>query len=483
MKIIFDKTKKGRKGYNFPKLDVDEKPLENLIPNDFIRANDPELPELSEVEVVRHYNNYSKLNYGVENGFYPLGSCTMKYNPIINEEVAKLDGFLNLHPHVDEKHSQGALQLMYELQNYLCEIVGMDAFTLQPAAGAHGEYTGMSIIKAYHMKNGDTKRKVVIVPDSAHGTNPASSKMAGFDVVAIKSNSEGRVDIEELKKHADDTLAGLMLTNPSTLGLFETEIEEITKIVHDAGGLVYYDGANLNAIMGKVRPGDMGFDVVHLNLHKTFSTPHGMGGPGAGPVGVKAKLKEFLPIPIADFDGEKYYFNYDLKETIGKVRSFYGNFGVLVKAYAYIRTMGQEGLTKASEMAVLNANYIRVKLQDDYYVPYNVTNMHEFVASGEKFKEEYGVTTLDIAKRLIDYNIHPSTVYFPLIVHEAIMIEPTETETKENLDSFIEVMKKIAKEIKENPDLLHSAPHNKIVGRLNDVVAARKPVLRWSKDA
>ena len=483
MKMIFDKTKKGRKGYNFPKLDVDEKPLESFIPNDLIRSNDPELPELSEVEVVRHYNNYSKLNYGVENGFYPLGSCTMKYNPIINEEAAKLDGFLNLHPHVGEKHSQGTLQLMYELQNYLCEIVGMDAFTLQPAAGAHGEYTGMSIIKAYHMKNGDTKRRVVIVPDSAHGTNPASSKMAGFDVVSIKSNSKGRVDIEELKKHADDTLAGLMLTNPSTLGLFETEIEEITKIVHDAGGLVYYDGANLNAIMGKVRPGDMGFDVVHLNLHKTFSTPHGMGGPGAGPVGVKAKLKEFLPIPVVDFDAGKYYFDYDLKDTIGKVRSFYGNFGVLVKAYAYIKTMGQKGLTKASEMAVLNANYIRVKLQDDYYVPYNVTNMHEFVASGEKFKEEYGVTTLDIAKRLIDYNIHPSTVYFPLIVHEAIMIEPTETETKENLDAFIEVMKKIANEIKEDPDLLHSAPHNKIVGRLNDVIAARKPVLRWSKDA
>jgi glycine dehydrogenase subunit 2 len=482
MKTIFEKNKKGRKGYNLPKLDVKERSLNELIPQDLIRKEDPELPEVSEVEVVRHYNNYSKLNYGVENGFYPLGSCTMKYNPLINEEVAKFDGFLNLHPLVGEDRAQGALQLMYELQNYLSEIVGMDAFTLQPAAGAHGEYTGMSIIKAYHMSRGDEKRRVVIVPDSAHGTNPATSKMAGFDVVSITSNSEGRVDIEELKKYADDTLAGLMLTNPNTLGLFETEIEEITKIVHDAGGLVYYDGANLNAIMGKVRPGDMGFDVVHLNLHKTFSTPHGMGGPGSGPVGVKEKLREFLPVPVVGFDGKRYYFDYDIKNTIGKVRSFYGNFDVLVKAYAYIKTMGQEGLTKASEMAVLNANYLRVKLQDDYEIPHNVVNMHEFVATGEPFKKNYDVSTLDIAKRLIDYGIHPSTVYFPLIVHEAIMIEPTETETKENLDAFVEVMKRIAKEAKENPEVLHSAPHNRIVGRLDDVQAARKPVLRWSKD-
>ncbi len=482
MKTIFEKSKKGRKGYNLPPLDVEERSLDEFIPNDFIRRTAPLSVEVSEVEVVRHYNNYSKLNYGVENGFYPLGSCTMKYNPLINEEVARLDGFLNLHPLVGEEHSQGALQLMYELQNYLCEIVGMDAFTLQPAAGAHGEYTGMAIIKAYHIHNGDTKRNVIVVPDSAHGTNPASSKMAGFEVVSIESTPEGLVDIEKLKEHANENLAGLMLTNPNTLGLFEKDIKEITKIVHDAGGLVYYDGANLNAIMGKVRPGDMGFDVVHLNLHKTFSTPHGMGGPGSGPVGVKEILKQFLPIPIVSFSGGKYYFDYDIAKSIGKVRSFYGNFGVLVKAYTYIRTMGQDGLTKASEMAVLNANYIRAKLQDDYKIAHNVVNMHEFVASGEPFKHEFNVSTLDIAKRLIDYGIHPPTVYFPLIVHEALMIEPTETETKENIDRFIEVMKTIAKEAKEDPELLHTAPHNKIVGRLNDVMAARKPILRWSED-
>ncbi|MDP9750953.1 glycine dehydrogenase subunit 2 [Thermoanaerobacter thermohydrosulfuricus] len=479
-KLIFELSKEGRKAYTLPKLDVEEKTLEEILPEQMIRKEEIELPEVSEVDIIRHYTLLSNKNYGVDTGFYPLGSCTMKYNPKINEDMASLTGFTALHPYQPVETVQGALKLMYELENMLSEITGMDKFTLQPAAGAHGELTGLMIIKAYHEHRNDKKRKKIIVPDSAHGTNPASATVAGFDVIEIKSNKEGAIDLEALKTVLNEEVAGLMLTNPSTLGLFEENIVEIARLVHEAGGLLYYDGANMNAIMGITRPGDMGFDVVHLNLHKTFSTPHGGGGPGSGPVGVKKELADFLPVPVIEFKDGMYTLNYDRPLSIGKVRSFYGNFNVLVKAYSYILTMGAEGLKRASEMAVLNANYLKEKLKNHYKVAVDKVCMHEFVLAGllEKVND---IRTLDVAKRLIDYGFHPPTIYFPLIVEEAIMIEPTETENKETLDAFIEAMIKIAEEAKENPQLLKEAPHNTPVRRVDEVLAARNPVLKCSK--
>ncbi len=479
-KLIFELSKKGRKAYTLPKLDIEEKPLEDILPQQMMRKEEIDLPEVSEVDIIRHYTLLSNKNYGVDTGFYPLGSCTMKYNPKINEDMASLIGFTALHPYQPVETVQGALKLMYELENMLSEITGMDKFSLQPAAGAHGELTGLMIIKAYHEHRNDKKRKKIIVPDSAHGTNPASATVAGFDVIEIKSNKEGAIDLEALKAVLNDEVAGLMLTNPSTLGLFEENIVEIARLVHEAGGLLYYDGANLNAIMGITRPGDMGFDVVHLNLHKTFSTPHGGGGPGSGPVGVKKELADFLPVPVIEFKDGIYSLNYDRPLSIGKVRSFYGNFNVLIKAYSYILTMGAEGLKRASEMAVLNANYVKEKLKNHYKVAIDKVCMHEFVLAGllEKVND---IRTLDVAKRLIDYGFHPPTIYFPLIVDEAIMVEPTETENKETLDAFIEAMIKIAEEAKENPQLLKEAPHNTPVRRVDEVLAARNPVLKWSK--
>jgi len=476
-KLIFELSNKGRKAYTLPKLDVEEKPLEDILPQQMMRKEEIELPEVSEVDIIRHYTLLSNKNYGVDTGFYPLGSCTMKYNPKINEDMASLVGFTALHPYQPVETVQGALKLMYELENMLSEITGMDKFSLQPAAGAHGELTGLMIIKAYHEHRNDKKRKKIIVPDSAHGTNPASATVAGFDVIEIKSNKEGAIDLAALKAVLNDEVAGLMLTNPSTLGLFEENIVEIARLVHEAGGLLYYDGANLNAIMGITRPGDMGFDVVHLNLHKTFSTPHGGGGPGAGPVGVKKELADFLPVPVIEFKDGIYSLNYDRPLSIGKVRSFYGNFNVLIKAYSYILTMGAEGLKRASEMAVLNANYLKEKLKNHYKVAVDKVCMHEFVLAGllEKVND---IRTLDVAKRLIDYGFHPPTIYFPLIVDEAIMIEPTETESKETLDAFIEAMIKISEEAKENPQLLKEAPHNTPVRRVDEVLAARNPVLK-----
>ncbi|HHY59923.1 MAG TPA: aminomethyl-transferring glycine dehydrogenase subunit GcvPB, partial [Clostridia bacterium] len=439
-----------------------------------------QLPEVSENEVVRHFTRLSQMNFGVDTGFYPLGSCTMKYNPKINEETARLAGFTRLHPYQPESMVQGALQLMYETIVDLSEIAGMAFGTLQPAAGAHGELTGMLIIKAYHESRGDTKRTKVIVPDSAHGTNPATAALCGFKVVEVKSLPNGEVDVEALRQLVDEETAGLMLTNPNTVGIFETRIQEMAQIIHDAGGLLYYDGANMNAIMGYVRPGDMGFDVVHFNLHKTFSTPHGGGGPGAGYVGVKEHLVPFLPKPVVQYDGaqNRYYLDYDRPQSIGRVKAFYGNFGVVVKAYTYLRAMGGAGLKHASASAVLNANYLFHQLKEHYYAPFDRTCMHEFIITPKNLKDT-GVRTLDIAKRLLDYGYHPPTVYFPLIVEEALMIEPTETETKETLDGFAQVMIGIAQEARENPEALKAAPTRTVVGRLDEVLAARQPNLRY----
>lgn len=479
-KVIFELSSEGRKGYRLPNLDVPEVELSELLPKNLLREDEIDLPEVSEVDVVRHYTALSNKNYTVDNGFYPLGSCTMKYNPKINEDIATLSGFSKIHPLQDENISQGALELMYDLKGKLCEITGLDDFTLQPAAGAHGEYTGLLIIKAYHEKRGDTKRTKIIVPDSAHGTNPASASVAGFDIVEIKSGEDGRVSIEELKKVLNDEIAGLMLTNPSTLGLFEKDIKLISELVHEAGGLLYYDGANLNAIMGIARPGDMGFDVCHLNMHKTFSTPHGGGGPGSGPVGVKKHLAKFLPVPTVEKENDKFILDYNRPDSLGKIRSLYGNFGVMVKAYTYILTMGKEGLKAASENAVLNANYIKESLREYYNIGKDDICKHEVILSTLK-ENPHHIATLDIAKRLIDYGVHPPTVYFPLIIEEALMIEPTESESKETVDEFIDAMKKIAVEAKENPELLYEAPVKASVRRLDQVKAARKPILKWQK--
>lgn len=471
MKTIFEKSN------NIDGITFSDEPITaDFLEEKFLRGSAVELPQLSELEVMRHYKELSDRNFCIEKGFYPLGSCTMKYNPKVNELLASFDGFSNLHPMADDDDCQGALELMYNLQEALKKITGMDAVTLQPAAGAHGELTGMMIVKKYFETKGETRKKV-LVPDSAHGTNPASAALCGYDIVSVKSNERGQVDLEDLKSKLDSDVAAIMMTNPNTLGLFEENVLEISKLMHDNGSLLYYDGANFNAIMGYTNPKLMGFDVVHLNLHKTFAAPHGGGGPGAGPVGVVEELKKFLPVPVIDFDGEKFSRNYDIKTSIGSVKSFYGNFGVLIKAYAYILMMG-ENLKDASENAVLNANYLKEKLKKHYLLPFDEPCMHEFVLSGEEIKEKYGVTTLNIAKALMDENTHPPTVYFPLIVHEALMIEPTESETKERMDEFIKVMIKIAEDAKEKPEKLLSAPHKTPVKRVDETQAARHPDLR-----
>ncbi|CZQ80708.1 glycine cleavage system p-protein [Trichococcus palustris] len=473
-KVIFELSRPGRVAYSLPKGDVPQTDIGAKLPEHLLRKKAAELPEISELQLMRHYTNLSQDNFGVENGFYPLGSCTMKYNPKINEVTARLDGFANIHPYQPIETVQGALQLMHELQEDLAVITGMDGISLQPAAGAHGEWTGLMMVRAFHEKRGDLKRKKVFVPDSAHGTNPASAHIAGFEVVSIPSTEEGLVDLDALRVAVDDETAALMLTNPNTLGLFERDIAQIAEIVHDAGGLLYYDGANLNAILSKTTPGTMGFDIVHLNLHKTFSTPHGGGGPGAGPVGVKAFLKEFLPVPRVDKQADgSYVLNSDYPDTIGQVKGYYGNFGVLVRAYTYIRTMGPVGLRKVSESAVLHANYLRKRLEADFETPYQVICKHEFVLSGNRQKK-LGVRTLDMAKRLLDFGFYAPTVYFPLIVEEALMIEPTETENKEMLDEFADALIAISREAEETPETVTQAPHNTSVRRLDEVRAARQ---------
>jgi glycine cleavage system P protein (glycine dehydrogenase) subunit 2 len=476
--LIFEKSVSGRKGYSLPDLDVPEVPLAELIPADYLRKDPPRLPELSEVDVVRHFTNLSRDNYGIDQGFYPLGSCTMKYNPKVNEDVARYAGFAALHPLQPVEQTQGALQLLYQLEAALREITGMDRVTLQPAAGAQGELVGMLMIRAYHQSNGNPRRKV-IVSDSAHGTNPATAALAGYQVQVVHSNADGLVDLEHLKTLVDSDTAALMLTNPNTLGLFERDILKIADRLHTVGALLYLDGANLNALLGLCRPGDMGFDVVHSNLHKTFTTPHGGGGPGAGALGVKSPLAPFLPVPIVEKTEEGYVLDNRRPQSIGKVQTFYGNFGNLVRAYTYIRRMGAVGFRKVSTNAILNANYIRKRLERVYPVPYNRFCMHEFVASAKKFREK-DVHAWDIAKRLIDYGIYPPTVNFPMVVEEALMIEPTETEPKENLDHFCEAMLRIAKEIEEDPDLVKNAPYSRSVTRLDEVRAVKDLNLRWS---
>lgn len=474
MKTIFEKSN-GVTGIEL----TDEKEDLTFLDKNFVREGEIGLPSVSELEAMRHYKELSDLNFCIEKGFYPLGSCTMKYNPKVNELLAGLEGFINLHPLSEDEDCQGALELMFKLQEALKKITGMDAVTLQPAAGAHGELTGMMVIKKYFEVKGEIRKKVII-PDSAHGTNPASAHLCGFDVVPVKSNEKGQVDVEALKELLDSDVAAIMMTNPNTLGIYEENVLEISKLMHENGSLLYYDGANFNAIMGHTNPKLMGFDVVHLNLHKTFSTPHGGGGPGAGPVCVVEKLKDYLPVPTVAFDGENYYRNYNLKNSVGSVKGFYGNFGVLVRAYAYILMMG-DNLKEASENAVLNANYLKEKLKGAYLLPYDEPCMHEFVLSGEKQKHENGVSTLNIAKALMDENTHPPTVYFPLIVHEAIMIEPTESETKQVLDEFVDAMLKIVKVAKTNPEAVISAPHTTPVKRLDETLAARHPDLKYTQ--
>ncbi|MBG9791561.1 glycine dehydrogenase [Paenibacillus dendritiformis] len=475
-KLIFELSKPGRTAYSLPECDVPQRAIEAMIPAAMLRQQPAELPEVYEVDVIRHYTELSRRNFGIDNGFYPLGSCTMKYNPKINEDVARLAGFAKIHPYQPAESIQGALEMLYTLQQDLAALTGMDEVTLQPAAGAHGEWTGLMMIRAYHESKGERRTKV-IVPDSSHGTNPASATAAGLDTITIPSDERGLVDLEALRAAVGPDTAALMLTNPSTLGLFEEHILEIADIVHEAGGLLYYDGANSNAIMGITRPGDMGFDVVHLNLHKTMSTPHGGGGPGAGPVGVKSILAPYLPKPlIVKKEDGSFGFEEERPTSIGRVKAYLGNFGILVRAYTYMRTYGPDGLRRVSECAVLNANYMMHRLAPYFEVPYPGVCKHEFVISGSGLKQ-YGVRTLDVAKRLLDFGFHPPTIYFPLNVEECMMIEPTETESKETLDAFIDTMIQIAKEAEEQPDLLLNAPHHTDVRRLDETLAARKPVL------
>ncbi|KMM37859.1 aminomethyl-transferring glycine dehydrogenase subunit GcvPB [Guptibacillus hwajinpoensis] len=478
--LIFELSEPGRISYSLPELDVPDVDLDEWLPEEFNRKNEPELPEVSELQLMRHYTALSKRNHGVDSGFYPLGSCTMKYNPKINEDVARYPGFAFIHPLQEEETVQGALEMMYNLQQNLVAVTGMDEVTLQPAAGAHGEWTGLMMIRAYHEANGDYNRTKVIVPDSAHGTNPASATVAGFEAVTVKSNEKGLVDLEDLKRVVDGDTAALMLTNPNTLGLFEEQITEMAEIIHNAGGKLYYDGANMNAIMGAARPGDMGFDVVHLNLHKTFTGPHGGGGPGSGPVGVKADLIPYLPKPVLVKEDGAYRFEYDRPQSIGRVKPYYGNFGINVRAYTYIRTMGPEGLKQVSENAVLNANYMMRRLEGAFVLPYKQHCKHEFVISG-KNQKKLGVRTLDMAKRLLDFGYHPPTIYFPINVEECMMIEPTETESKETLDEFCDRLLQIAKEVEDNPEIVQEAPHTTVIGRLDETTAARKPILRYQK--
>ncbi len=471
-KLIFEISKQGRKGYSLPKSAVKEYPF---LDEEYLRQTEPELPEVTELDVVRHYTNLSKKNYGVDGGFYPLGSCTMKYNPKINEEAAALPGFTEIHPLQPAETVQGALEILHETSKMLSTLTGMAEFSFSPFAGAHGEATGLMIMKEYFLKKGDLKRSKVIVPDSAHGTNPASAAVCGFEILEAPSTPEGTVDLDEFKKLLNDEVAGMMLTNPNTLGIFEKEILEISRLLRENGSLLYYDGANLNALLGIARPADMGFDIMHINLHKTFSTPHGGGGPGSGPVGVTAELVEFLPNPqIIKTDGKYELGQYE--HSIGSVSGFYGNFLVVVRAYAYLLSLGKENAKNVAYYSVLNANYLRAKLKDAYKLPIPGLCMHEVVFDGLK---SGAATALDVAKRLLDYGYHPPTIYFPLLFHQTLMIEPTEVESKETLDAFIGAMKKIAKEADEDPEILKTAPHTTPVYRLDEVKAARQPILKY----
>ena len=475
--LIFEQGSPGRVGYSLPPCDVPEKKPEALIPPHLLRGPIPGLPEVSEVDVVRHYTRISQWNYGIDLGFYPLGSCTMKYNPRVNEDVVRLPGFSKAHPYLPDDLAQGALELMWELERYLAEISGLDRVSLHPSAGAHGELTGVMMIRAYHQSKGNPRRKILI-PESAHGTNPASSALCGYQVVPIKSGPQGVVEPRAVAEAMDDQVAAIMITNPNTLGLFEEHIAEIARTVHAKGGQVYCDGANLNAVMGITRPGDWGVDVIQINLHKTFSQPHGGGGPGAGPVGVRKHLAPFMPIPTVEKKGDVFWLDFDRPQSIGKVRSFATSFGVMVRAYAYIRSLGAAGLKRAAETAVLNANYLMHQLKGAYHLPYDRVCKHECVFS-DALQLQNDVKTLDIAKRLMDYGFHPPTIYFPLIVSGALMIEPTETESKETLDQFIAAMKEIAREAKEEPDVVRAAPHKPLRSRLDETRAARQPILRW----
>ena len=479
MELIFEKSRPGRQATTVPASDVPAPPLESVIGPNLLRS-DVDLPEVAEVDLIRHYTALSRRNFGVDMGFYPLGSCTMKYNPKLNEETARLAGYANLHPYAPESCAQGTLQLLFELKEALAEIFGMADFALQPAAGAHGELTGVMMIKKFFEKRGETRSRILI-PDSAHGTNPASGALCGYSVTTVRSNAEGGVDLEHLRSLMAEDVAGLMLTNPNTLGLFERNIAEVVAIVHDRGGLLYGDGANANAFLGKARPGDLGFDVIQLNLHKTFSTPHGCGGPGSGPVGVSRELIPFLPVPRVVKTDDRYGWDSAAPDSIGRVRAFYGNVGVMVKAYTYIRALGGEGLRHAAETAVLNANYVKARLEPHFDLPYRRACMHECVFSGRRQVRESGVHTSDMAKRLLDYGFHPPTIYFPLIVPEAIMIEPGETESIETLDAFCDAMIAIAGEARNNPDQVRSAPLTTPIRRLDEVKAARDPDVVWKR--
>jgi glycine dehydrogenase subunit 2 len=479
--LIFEHSVPGRIAVALPEPDVPEVPLEEIVGGGRLRREPAELPEVSELDLVRHYTRLSQRNYAIDVGFYPLGSCTMKYNPKVNEDAARLPGFARLHPNTPPELAQGALELLWRLEAMLCEISGMDAVTFQPSAGAHGEMTGLMLIRAYLDDRGE-RRTRVIVPDSAHGTNPASAAMCGFEVVTVPSDARGNIDRAALRRVADGSVAALMLTNPNTLGLFEEHVVEVAEIIHGVGGLMYLDGANFNAVLGITRPGDQGFDVMHVNVHKTFSTPHGGGGPGAGPVAVKRALEPYLPAPTVERVGDRFVLQEDRPKSIGRVRAFNGNFGIFVRAYAYLRAYGPL-LRQVSEAAVLNANYLLAKLRAHFDVPYDRTCMHEFVLSGRRQKQEHGVRTLDIAKRLLDYGYHAPTIYFPLIVDEAIMIEPAETESRQTLDAFAEALIQVAEECRTDPDLVRGAPHDTVVTRLDEVAAARKPNLRWRPKA
>ncbi len=491
--LIFERSQTGRVGYRLPRLDVEETPLNEIIPADLQRADDLNgVPEVSEVDVIRHFTRISTWNYSIDLGMYPLGSCTMKYNSRLNEKVARIAGYTNLHPLAPEEESQGALELIYRLQEDLSEITGLAGVSLQPAAGAQGEMTGVMLIRAFlDQRDGPASkdRRVMLIPDSAHGTNPASAALAGFSVKTIRSTAEGLTDMEHLKQLCDEGgIAGLMLTNPNTVGIFETNITEICDTIHAAGGLVYMDGANMNALVGVARPGDMGVDVIHLNLHKTFSTPHGGGGPGCGPCCCTEELAQFLPVPrivsepLASAGGQtRYRLDYKFPNSIGRVKAFHGNFGMMIRALSYIYTHGAEGLKEATETAVLNARYLAENLKDTFHKPYDSDCMHEAIFS-HKNQSRTGVHTLDIAKRLIDYGFHPPTIYFPLVVEGAMLIEPTESVGRQDLDAFVEAMKDIDREAQENPQLVIDAPHSTRIGRLDEAAAARKPVLRWKED-
>ena len=481
-KLIFELSKSGRRAYTLPA--AADPSASFSIPSGLLRAEAPTLPEVSEVDVARHYTNLSQMNFGVDTGFYPLGSCTMKYNPKINEEIANMPAFQGLHPLQDESTVQGVLEVYYEMDRALSAITGMKHFTLNPCAGAHGELTGLMVMRSYHASRGDTARTKVIVPDSAHGTNPASAAVCGLSIVEVKSNANGLVDVEDLKPLLGPDIAGIMMTNPNTLGLFEKDIKEIAELIHGCGGLLYYDGANMNPLLGVVRPGDMGFDIMHLNLHKTFSTPHGGGGPGSGPVGVAGRLAEFLPTPkVEKGEDGRFHIVGDAPMSAGRVSAFMGNFGVILRAYAYILMLGKQNLAMAGKLATLGANYIKESLKDAYKLPIPSVCKHEFVFDGliddGSATGKPGATTLDVAKRLLDFGYHAPTIYFPLLFHQALMIEPTETESKETLDAFIDVMHVIAKEAAEDPDILHGAPHNAPISRPDETMAARKPVLKY----